>query len=80
VGEAVPQGAGGAGEGEHRLVADVATLAQVQPAQVRQVARQEAGRGVRQLQAGQSELRHVLEPPHSGLTVSCSTNQRPACD
>lgn len=69
--EALSQGGDGGGERVHRLVGDVGTLAQVQPAQVRNVTHQQAGRSVRQVQTGQSQVRHVLETPHSGFTVSC---------
>ena len=69
MGEALSEGGDGGGERVDRLVSDVQTLAQVQSDEPGDVAHQQAGRRLRQVQAGQSQLRHVLEPPHSGFTV-----------
>lgn len=54
----------------HRLVGDVDALTQVQSGQVGHEAYQQTGRGVRQVQTGQSQLCHVLETPNSALAVS----------
>lgn len=70
VDQAVSEGGDGGGEGVDRLVRDAPTLTQVQPGQVRDEAHQQAGRHVRQIQTGQSQLCHVLETPSSGLAVS----------
>lgn len=70
VDQRLSEGGDGGGEGVDRLVRDAATLTQVQPGQVRDEAHQQARRHVRQVQAGQSQLCHVLEPPSSGLPVS----------
>ena len=46
IGEALSQGGDGGGEGVNRLVCDVPTLTQVQPAQVRNVTDQQSRRRV----------------------------------
>lgn len=68
VSEALPQRRHG--EVADSLVADVQAVAQVQPGQLGGVANQEAGRRIRQVQTGQSQLCHILEPAHSALVGS----------
>lgn len=70
VDQGLSEGGDGGGEGVDRLVRDAPTLTQVQPGQVRDEAHQQARRHVRQIQTGQSQLRHVLETPSSALAVS----------
>lgn len=74
MGEALSQGGDGGGEVVERLVSDAPALTEVQPGQVRNEAHQQARRRICKVQTGQSQLCNILETPHSGLTVSCSTN------
>lgn len=76
MGEAVLQWRHGGGQCVDSLVRDVATLTQVQLGQVGQVAHQQAGRDICQVQPGQSQLRYVLEPPPSALAMSFSTKNK----
>lgn len=74
--EAVFQWRHGGGQCVDGLVRDVATLTQVQLGQVGQVAHQQAGRDICQVQPGQSQLRYVLEPPPSALSMSFLTKNK----
>lgn len=60
----------------HSLVGHSLTLAEVQAAQLGGKADQQAGRGLAQIQAGQTQLPHVVEATSPTLTVSCWANQR----